>query len=452
MSDVYPISDAVFEYARTEARKRAAHQWEDRKRWNLWTTYHTTRNPDWYDPWFESEYIGTSNEPPTETEPGYKMTQNMYFMYCWLKYHGYSNYAMCAMITSAMHESTITGAEWEAGNHPYSSLETFDPTSLILHGAPGGNNNLYIDRWSHVWRHGAGSNINWTPSMVDGYTGQSVSLNCQNTWAAIKKYPLARQTVDIDGVQFIRPVYNDLGQPTLDLSSPGNLNAANGYGMVQWTPWTKLPRVCAHAYNNGFTDFDTANRHWQLSGTLHLMVFEYERYVSMHTPTQSGSDYVGQWIDSNSLSHSGMGAYFSWPYNDQLYNRHFYAQSCTWDFFAKDLFLPWFENYIANMQNPPETATDIDWCRRQLAMALWRSNYIHTAYADYGYEEKSLYALSAIKYWDRHPIDGNKGWSVLDIPRPRDLPFCFLDTYHISGPIIAYLNRRRNRNVRTVLL
>lgn len=462
-SPQFPIDPTIWESARSQAKTRAAEHWNrwtmDRASANMWEVEPDfsvspavagTINQDWIDPWFEHEYSGAN----TNNGPEYEITQNLYYMYCWLSWKGYNKYSIMSMMASAIQESRISGGQWEAGNHPYGDIKTFNSGSLSTYGVP--SNYQFIANWPHVWHNAANGLVSYTASAFDPLkidtdhpTGQNVYLNCSGTWAAVKRFPIAMHQVEVDGVTYIRPVYNSAGEPVLDITAPQNLADGRGYGLVQWTPWTKLPATYAHAYLvDNKDEFNRANTNWQLNLTLTMMLLEYEREVAMSGIPQTGGSYYGQWVDSNAASNSDYGAYFQYPYNPSSpYNRHYYNQPCTWNDFRDGVYLQWFDDYIANMSNPP-TGTDVDWCRRQLALGIWRSCFIQTVYADFDFEARTLYVLSAIEYWD-----ANGGWDVVDIPRARDIPNCELDQFHMSTELLLYtVRRRKKKNVRTVLL
>ena len=82
-------------------------------------------------------------------------------------------------------------------------------------------------------------------------------------------------------------------------------------------------------------------------------------------------------------------------------------------------------------------------------MDIFRVCYIHTSYVDFDFETKTLYLMHAIQYWDNHG-----GWTVKDIPRPRDLTECELDQYHVSTKMLLLMvaGRRKKHGERTILL
>lgn len=451
----YTVNPLVYEYARQEAKARAREQWET-ENFNMWTTYNQTLNPDWKDPWFESETAGIYNGPSTGPgDPAWEMTQNLYMAYCWLMYKGYNKYSAMALMLSAIQESTITGGLWEqtqhfsannllASNHPYSSLIGFDATQTAESG------------YAYTWYYGGtkpaydnGTIVTWTAEFTDysGYrwTKQAVA----GSWDAVMEYPIKTKRVMIDGVGLREmPVEYESGNLVFDTDRPrAGRGDGRGYGFCQWTPWNKLPRLCAYAANQGDVNFTDGNKHWQVNASLQLAIWEYERYLSMTTP-QSGSSYMGQWIDSNAAILGDYGAYFSWPYPGTGYTRHYYGQSISWDDFAAGTYLTWFENYLQTMADPPTTEEDIDWCRRQLALAIYRACFLQATYADFNFQVKSKYIISAFNYW------GN-GWDIRDVPRPRDIPHSELDAYHgtpIRTMIALTQGRRRCKNVCSVLL
>lgn len=450
----YTVSNAVYEQARTDAKARAAKQWSDwsldPKSAHMWKTYNTELNPDWVDPWYESETSGIYNGPSTGPgDPAYEMTQNLYMAYCWLMYKGYNKYSAMALMLSAIQESTITGGMWEAANHPYSSLIGYDPTSVNENG------------YNYTWYHGGtkpaydnGQLVTWTASWTppveidygpyNGYTWYKTAD--PGSWNAVKRWEILKSRQMVPGVgSRIMPVGWETDELQWDTSQARP--DGRGYGFCQWTPWTKLPVLCSYAASHDNNYFIDGNKHWQVNASLQLMVWEYERYLSMTTP-QAGGSYLGQWIDSNAAIQGDYGAYFSWPYPGTVYTRHYYGQSISWDDFAAGTYLTWFDNYIQNMTDPPVAAEDVDWCRRQLALGIYRSCFLQALYADFNFQTKSLYIISAFNYWA-------DDWDVKDIPRARDIPNFELDKYHLSNiELITTILRKRRRqpNVRTLLL
>ena len=438
----FTVNVVAYEYARQEAKTRAREQWET-ENFNMWTTYNQTLNPDWKDPWFESETAGIYNGPSTGPgDPAWEMTQNLYMAYCWLMYKGYNKYSAMSLMLSAIQESTITGGVWEAGNHPYSSLIGYDATSVNENG------------YNYTWYHGGtkpaydnGQLVTWTAYFTD-YSGHVWDKPATpGSWDAVKQWPIKTEKVMIPDVGMREmPIGYDSGILVFDTSvwRPDG----RGYGFCQWTPWTKLPVLCAYAASHGDVNFTDANKHWQVNASLQLAIWEYERYLSMTTP-QAGGSYLGQWIDSNAAIQGDYGAYFSWPYPGTVYTRHYYGQSISWDDFAAGTYLTWFENYLQTMTDPPTDPEDIDWCRRQLALAIYRACFLQAPYADFNFQVKSKYIISAFNYW-------GDGWNIRDVPRPRDVPFSELDQFHESREIrqmkYAIATERGKARVRTLLL
>ena len=458
-TDDWTISFDTFQQARSIIKQTVANHWT---RWmtdpdsvNMWKTYHSELNTNWQDPWHEFETHGISNDP----YEGWPMTQNAYLIFCWMKYHEYNDYSITAILANASHESTITGGQWEmvprVGNnapiskHPYQNITQFDPTSTYAASAytwyTGGSPPAY-----------AGTAITWTATFTD-YTDHVWSLQAvAGSWDAAKRFPILLETVIIDGEERVMPVGYETNQLTFN-RNPVGMGDGRGYGLVQWTPWTKLPIICAHAYSSYLNDpvnnadlyeFEEANKHWQLNLTLLLMIFEYQRKLSRGN--QAASDYLGQWVSTNSAIQNLHGAFFQYPYqpgaNPSDSSYHYYGQSISWDNFADGTYLDWADDEIEAIETQTGTTMDSEdkeWCKRQLAMTIWMANYIHTYYTeDYGLRNISKYFLAAIRYWTSYG-----GYDIKDVPRPRDLPYSKLDNLHLSLPLLFNLmNRRRNKH------
>lgn len=431
MSDDYNINPARFELARQEAIARSKQQWNS---WNvnMWKTYNTQLNSNWVDPWFEYESHLITNE-----SPDWQITQNMYYVYCWLRYKGYADYAIIGLISTMIHESTIAGASWEGGHYPFESLIGYNAEDTVheqgayydnhwsVAGTPPAYSNGTLKTWRTSWTTPAG--VDYGP-----YTGRTWYKSAvAGSWDAVKEWPIltSRQMVpdvgsrimpvgwETDELQFDRTVWKPDGR---------------GYGLVQWTPWVKLPRLAAHFGSD-------APKHWQLNGTLQLMILEYQREL-----TAAGDSVNGEWTSSEAVTAGFMitssGYYFS------------YGQSCTWEQFAADAFIPWVEQTCANAVPPITDPDQIDWAKRMTAMTIWVNCYEHAGnnpydYFGYNFPVITNYVKAAIQYWDVI------GWDVKDIPRPRDIADCELDQYHTNpNQFSAVIGRRRKKkNVRAIL-
>lgn len=420
---VYPLDPAVanpiYEQARTDAKARAAQQWMN-ENFNMWTTYNTVLNPDWVDPWYEHELGGIYNGPSTGgLDPAYEMTQNLYMIFCWLKYKGYGDYALTALTTGTIQSSTMTGGLWQSYVHPYSSLIGFNAAAVYPN-----------NEGRSPWFVGS-SQATWQASAWDEYLQQTVYLDAPaGSWAAVRRSPIAMEFEEIGGTIYYRPDYNPLRlvwsrtQP----NSGGYDQATVGYGLVQWTNYSDLVTEAGLTTPEG-------SKHWQLNLTLQLMVLEYERNEAMTHPTQSGGDYHGQWVDTASRR-----AYITINNTDYYYP---YA-SCTWNDWRDDKPVQLFETYMHDVHGIELSL----WDKIHIMMDIFRCCYLQTAYADFGFETKSRYVWNAIQYWKNHG-----GWDVKDIPRARDIPECELDQYHISAKtLLLMMGRRKKKGVRTILL
>lgn len=418
------IANPIYEQARADAKARAAEQWST-ENFNMWTTYNTVLNPDWIDPWFEHELGGIYNGPSTgPDDPAYEMTQNLYMIYCWLKYKNWHNYAITAFTAGTIQSSTMTGGLWQSMVHPYGTLIGFNANSIT------GN------RTRGDWHIGT-EIAQWTATAYDEYLEQDVSLTAAvGSWDAVRKYPIKMEAVSIDGRIYIRPEY----PMTFNRSAAGSGYPGDtvGYGLVQWTNYTILPPKATLTGLQQSAGWWDGGRHWQLNLTFQLMIMEWERQQAMSGQSQTGSDYMGEWVDANATS-----AYIQKEINGQIVNIR-YPQTCTWDFWKNDSPLQIFAQYAAQQYQISLT----DWDLRHIMMDIFRVCYIHSSYVDFDFETKTQYIMNAIHYWEN-----NGGWDVKDIPRPRDLPECELDRYHISTEmLLLILGRRKKHGERTILL
>ena len=108
-------SDEIFERAKQLAIARSNEHWMNWN-WNYWLDYSTqTLNPNYSPCWFGRELGGVYNGPPTPHSPDeYEQTQNLFYIYCWLKYKGYTTYTMAGMMACFSHECSASGGTWEA--------------------------------------------------------------------------------------------------------------------------------------------------------------------------------------------------------------------------------------------------------------------------------------------------------------------------------------------------
>lgn len=493
----YDLTDADFSQARADARDRAAYQWENPSRWHFWTTYHSEINPDFFDPWFESEISGPTNLPSTGPgDTAYKMTVNLYYCYCWFKYKGYNKYSFCAMMASADHESSISGGPWEGyrsyvngytNKHPYSNIKEFNPESLQTENLKWYTGGTFPEY--------AGSELTWTATYTD-FLGNTWSLDADSgSWDCVKQYPLALGRYFIDGygmrtmpegscqrISVAPEVWTILPQDQASLRFNRSAGAAyyqgdgRGYGMCQWTPWTRMPLTFASGYNDyHIGQYKDANKHWQMNGTLHLMLWELQRYINGfdYGGLIPGGHYYGEWINSRpkaadiKVSDEASGrdhAYFIYPYqSNNLHNPalwYMWTTNITWDQYARGDYLAATNELIEyadeyaqthSQASRPMTSAEAEWCRRQMALGIYRSAFLQVEYEDYGFQEITDYIMRAWNYWDQHPIAGDQGWSVMDIPRPRDIPYCELDMYHIEFPAFFANKKRRRKHGSTIL-
>ena len=382
-------------------KERVAEHWFSMN-WNRWTEYNTTLNTTWVDPWYESDLHGL---PAPDGDPDHQMLQNLYCLYCWFKYKGYGIYAMTGLLTSSIQESTMTGGLWEGGWHPYPGTApdgwvNWDATSL----ASGYNSDW---RWYYgTWYNRSGSIATWTATAHDDYLDRDVTLTATaGSGVAVRKYKIKMQAwpdPDDPTIVWNRPVYPLEWDYTRQDSSGYPMGArGGGYGLAQFTPWTDLVRAAALAAEDG-------NKHWQCNLTLQLMSLPYMW------------DDLGKWNPNGYNSQDPPG--FVNPVTGQFVQ--FMGMPITWEEWAEEEWLPSLNVWLTVNG---VTGEDADWCRRQLAMSIYRVCFIGTTYQDFNFQQKSLWVISAINYWE-----ANGGWSELDIPRPRDIPTFELDGEHFT--------------------
>lgn len=409
----YPLNDpTIFENAKTDFHNRVWKQWTSFN-WHLWDTYNTAVNNDWFDPWFESETHGNYNGPSTgPDDPAYEQTQNMYGIYCWFRSRGYEKFALSALLASSIHESTVSGGVWELA-HPYPGLPrpgAYDP----LEGYDAEDTTSFLNlTW---YSNSTGAKCEWSDHAINPVTGIDETVDAPSgSWYAAKRAKL---------------VFNADGTYYWDLTQAQYQGNGTGYGLCQFTPWTKLMKTAGHCTTDG-------SKHWQLNLTLILMVYEYQREQAMTHPTQSGSDYYGEWTDSGGQQ-SGLVVGGT---------TYYYGQDLTWDDWCSDAWLPWLNDLIET-HFPSASDAQKDWYRRSFALNAYGHCYLHSfqMYSELDFGLLTKYALTAIEYWD-----ANGGASIWDIPRARDIPECPLDEYWLPLLLIFMKRRRKRIHVRTVL-
>lgn len=430
----------IFETARTLARERMQ-EWWSRWNFNMWQDFDA--NPrqlstTWVDPFFEQE-IGA----PTNEAPDWKIWQNAYLVYCWLSYKGYKKYAMVGMMTSFLLESSITGGAWENRLKPYASIEQFDPTSLA--SAQG-----------RTWYTASNTPVSWTATATainpDTNQRETLTKSAQpGSWAAYKKYPIKV----VDGYFVL-----ENGQPVWDTANPGYRGAGTGYGLAQFTAFTKLPSWINQLYQRGHPQLEDGNKHWQLNVILTLMMIEAQRSIADQIPYEP----LSEWDGDNAGYPSGIGITGGILYGTHRFQYGFPgASAMTWEYYAADGWYNSSDPYLNNVltyintnyrqQNPIDPDSDEwAWYIRQFAISIWQVCYEKGFYDYQHLPEHSLDIYNAIDYWDSHPLPGlTTGWDVADIPRPRDIPYSELERYHLN-PALLFPLRRKNKNVRTILL
>ena len=427
------LSPSKFAAAKAAQQERVSNHWLSYN-YNMWTTYHSELNSTWVDPWFESE-LSVLEVP--DNDPDNKMLQNIFGLYCWLSWKGYSKYAMIGMITAFIQESTVTGGAWEHKAHPYNTLINYDATTGTR------NNATWYNERGVVWP-------GYTLSATDYYTGITYTKTATDgTFNAIREYQ-ALQTysyTDPDTQQtYTRVTLDSDGNPLWLESTARYKGAIGGYGLAQWTGFEKIRNLCNILYPN------IGNAHWQLNLTLQLMCLEWQR----NNPTDTRSEWRPRGFNVNDQP------FFTNPFDTRIrINYDLNDYPTTWEDFASDSFVPWVTQEIATLESDYSstmTAEQRDYCYRELAIQIWRICYEGATYEIYQHvqnlEEKSLFVKTATEYWDSHG-----GWDVLDIPRPREIPFmeCELDAYHlpqqVTMSLIPNMKRRKQGRVhRTTIL
>ena len=435
-TEVWTIDNAIYEYAKQNAKARSQKQWSnwmtDPNSVNLWITQFTEQNPNWYDPWFENELDGFYNGAATASSPeAYEVTQNAYFIYCWLQAKGYGDYAIQAFLTVVWNECRMGMGCWEGKLCPWSFNSSTSPQSLIgfIPYRTGESGSNYDNDWYQNQQLIQGSYA----SALDEVTHITYTkYRPSGSWAAYHHWELQTYTDPDTGLERVTLVD---GEPVFYIT-PGTQYAAIGYGMVQWTNWTRLvihANMCVPTYgiNN-----------WQFNSTLQLMVLEWERQTAMSTPAsqQYGGDYHGEWVNNNAPQ-------ANFVYNGVIY---YYPASCSWDDWADGTCLLWVESKCAELGITDEGT--IDYYKRLITIDIICRCYLHagSAYHDNfsRLQDQNLYFGGAISYWNDHG-----GGDIADVPRPRDIPDTELDKYHLSQRSFMMLaeNRRRRKRVVTIL-
>lgn len=427
MSEVW-TDEQIYQYAMDHAKARSQAHWD---RWmtdptsaNMWTTYNTILNPNWVDPWFEHELYGNTNIAPSGNTEGFKETQNMYMIYCYLKNKGWGKYALTALLASNRVESHVSGGVWQSGMHPYGTIVGYDSTYIT--GMANYTN----------W-HSYNSVCTWTAETTDERTGVDYQLPADpGSWNAVKKYYIKTDTDSFGHTYPLIPLRFD----TNSVNPQAYFRDSNvGYGLVQWTPFGVL---ISHA---GLTVPYYGNRHWQINLTLQLMVLEFERKCAMEASPNDqwagdGHPYYGEWQDASAAS-----GFFTYQGNSI-----YYGSPMTWDAWCNDAFVQWAYDKCDELGiTDPEAR---DWAARQTGMSIFGRAYLHNRYVDHSFQSSTLWIKHAIEYWDAHG-----GGDIRDVPRPRDLPESELDQYHTSqGDFIAMISnpirRRRNRKNVTIFV
>ena len=433
--DVWTIDDSVYEYARSQAKARAKAQWD---RWfadpnsvNLWTTYNTAQNANWQDPWLEKELGGFFNGPSVNGSLAYEVTQNAYPMFCWFKYHGYSDYCIQTLLTVCWNECRMGMGSWEGNLCPYSFSN--NPSSLIGFSANSiaESGTHYDNNWYQNSSKIPGS---YTSSVMDEVTHITYQVYRQpGSWAAYNRWEIDTYTDPDTGLERVR--LDGDGNPEFYI--PSNTRyCVIGYGIVQWTNWTRLVRHARLAAPN------YGGNHWQFNATLQLMTLEKERQISMSTAPadQSLPSYEGEWVNSYATR-----AYFT--YNGTEYH---YPYACTWDNWASGGYLSWVETKCADLgiTNP----NTIENYKQLITFDILGRCYLHSSHYNTNFSNLSSqrnYFKGAINYW-------NNSWDILDVPRARDIPNTELDNLHIQAVAqdlaMATTNKRRGKRVCTILL
>lgn len=440
----WTIDTSHYELATTLAKARSQAQWE---RWmndptsvNLWITPWTTQNPNWNDPWFETERGGFYNGPGTTASPdAYEVTQNAYFIYCWLKYKGYNNYCILALLTIIWNECNMGMGSWENSLCPHSFTFSTNPSSLIgwiptRIGESGTN-------YNYGWHAIINGTFRIVPEIeaaraLDEVTHIQYSLpRPAGSWESYNQWELDTYTDPDTGLERVLLVDN---HPVFH-ESPNRL-CAIGYGMVQWTNWTRLVKHAELAYPN------YGGGHWQFNATLQLMTLEKERQIAMaSTPAQqSQPTYDGEWRNTGATN-----AYFT--YNGTNYN---YPYSCTWDNWAAGNHMTWVQSKCEELGITNQSTINV--YKLLITFDIFCRCYLHAG--DYYHDRFSTlsaqrtYFAGAITYWE-----SNGFGDVRDIPRARELPTTELDQYHLSQSelVCCFLNNsktRRKRRVCSILL
>ena len=438
-----------YKVAAEVAIERVNRQWSNWQ-FNIWAGLNPkTEDPNWIAVWYPFNIEGNGSISADEE------LQNQFYLWCWLKMHGYSHYSIVGVMASCMQESHTTGVLWEnimppnTGTlRPYATLATFD--------AQYETGNKARTTW-----HINGSLATWTAIQRDYYADLIDPVGAPHieylpadpgSWDAVQQYPMKTELVNgIVHVVFPKEFDKSVNRTTSDVM---------GYGLVQWTNFTVLINHAARATSQAWradrtSKGDTSGDgqyYWPANPTLQLMVLDYEESQNDVTDPdhQTSQDhYYGEWNDrlhgymlgsrDTSAGHTRVG----------------YDQDMKWGYFKTDA---WIQRAYAKMistEYAAEFPTEED---RQnglyfLALSTWGRAYLHH---DYGSSNATYASFTsrfnrcrdAINYWEQ-----NGYYNPEYIPRAYDIEYCELDQYHINPMMFASLamRRRKRKNERTLL-
>lgn len=237
---------------------------------------------------------------------------NMFYVYAWMKYSGYSSIASRALASAMWFECGFDGSQWGTGrvrsDTPY---QGFDPVYF-----PGHEDD---------------------PEFIAFYQGLTKIV--ANNWSTLpESWPIS----------FYIPIASQLTNPQI-LTYPS-------YGLVQWTPYGIL---WEHSDVYGQSIGEDWSHIWLNNSSLQCFILDWEQSIADATPTsqQAGSGYYGEWINNRHVGESDI-VFCTWQeWKDDSYLSEVIG---TLD----DLFLnSCHQFYVHYVHATPEQSTQADTSR-----------------------------------------------------------------------------------------
>lgn len=397
-----PVS--IYQTALETAQARANRQWSAWvfNRFSDWPT--RTINPAYEDPWYEYDL---------QTPSAAERLVNSYYVWCWLKYKGYSDISIATILWSMNLESGISGGVWQDGYHPQGIYyDTDDPTG-----------ETWVTRGGALVRP-----VYEVEEIIDPDTGES-------TWQYV---------TDAAGNRVVKYAAGSWAALTYSGDALQSSIPATGYAFVQWTPYLVLRSHAGYATGDRGTlnpngtrsgaSMGDGSNYWPLNGTLCLMTLEMERAEAMQYPTYTwAAQYLGEWNQQG-----GHNLSVTWTGTTYTLDRN-----VLWDELAQPESLL-DEVFGDDVEDVP------DFYKFYILLGIWGKCYLHHNYLTQNpgliTESSYQYWADAVAYWSGVPGADNP----IYIPRAHSIKECELDKLHLNPILIG--RRKRKANVRAILL